>query len=480
MDAFLKWLAESPPWLSVPIVLAGITVCTLTFLRAFGVGRPRKPAETDPAKIAARRRKRRVALAVAVGIPVVLLVGQGIRILLAGSQFSASQDALRSRLGSRTVTRDPWLDPPQDGDSWPAYAEVARKASLLSPGDKEALMNAGDTRFIESAWADSKVIAGREGQLVAELRRAAAHRTITVPIDVEKGHISATTEVSAVIPGLRTIARLILVSAKLKSDSGDWVGAIDDVAVGLQTGCDLARKGPIMAYFGAFPVGGISIEAAARILQNRSIPRTAAVRLAALLERYGREFTSMADAADAERLLIGASLRLIRVGNLEDMKAEHAYGFRLSEWMNGGSLTIAGRDVDRDWTAFVEELRESSTRAWQDAGHLRDRWLARSIGGPWRRPIYMALFIDLSDQAETDRLHRAHLALTLAAARFRAGETGELPQDPFTLRPLHSQSLNSIRKFWSEGVNGDQFGDGTWWGGVSVSRTPDVVLELPE
>lgn len=473
----MNWLIAAPPWLSVPIVVVAITLFALILVRGFG--RSRKPGELDPAKLASRKRRLRIAAYVVAGLLFSLVSAQCIRVLVAGSQLSASQEALRTRLGSRTVTRDPWLDPPQDGDSWPAYAEVARKASLLSYEDKEALMRAGETRFIESAWESSRLIAEREGHLITELRRAAAHARVTVPMAVEKGHISGTAEVVQAHPGLRTLARLILVTAKLKSDRGDWSGAVDDLAIGLQAGCDLARKGPLLAYLSSFAVGGISIEAAARLLQNPGIPPDAAARLARLLERYAREGASFADAADAERLLIGASLRLIRAGRLEEMGPEHKAGLRLSEWRNGGSLLIASRDVDREWTAFVEELRESADRPWQSALDVRGRWFSRSEGGPRRRPIFMALLTDLSSPAETDRIHRAHLALAIAAARFRAGEPVDLPKDPFTLRPLHSELREGVRRFWSEGANGDQGGNGDWWGGSSVSRTPDVVLELP-
>lgn len=484
LNPVLRWFFTAPGWLVGPafvavITVSGVLVGRLLTLRA----RRAKTAGLQPVDplVAARTRKRRRILLGATAVLLVgLLITQLIRVIAAGSELATSRAELKVRVGSWTVEREPWLDPATDGDSWPAYEEVAREITAMTPEEKATLHHAGDTRVEEGVWADCRRIVKRHGALLTALRTAAAHRAVTVPVQEKRGHIGATASLMPTLSGLRSASELISASAKLRSDDGDWDGAVDAIVVGLQTGCDLCRNSPLIPYLGGRAVTGITLQAAALLLKSPSIPAAAAGRLSRLLDRLGQEMPSLQHAARAEGILVGESLTLLLQGKFEDMDQEIAAGLRMTEWRNGFSLSIAALDVDREWNAYVIELGQATSLPWKDANEIRMRWMARSLGGPHRRPILMAFFPDLTNVEESSRLVMAHLALARAAARYRAGIDEPLPVDPFTLGRIHAETRKDVRVFWSEGTDGDQGGTGDWWGGTSLSRRPDTVLEVPK
>lgn len=479
MHPVLDWFFTAPAWQVLPVFFAVVGV--VGFLIGRGVlARVNRPpaAPVDPEKAARSRRRRKWAAASAAAALGLVLVIHGVRVAVAGRQFEASQRELQQRIGAWTVPRDPWLGPALDGDAWPEYARAAERLSDLSDDDVGALFYAADLTPREGAWTRAREIVASRQDLLEEVRAASLRGTVTVPVDVQRGHIGATEAAMRAGKGLRTISLLLFVSAKVKADAGDWTGATRDVGLGLQVGCDLCRRSPIVPYLVGRAITGISLQAAALLLQS-GIPKEAAADLLKFLDRTAKEMPGLDRAADIDRLLVGASLRLINQGRLEDMGPKHSAGFRLSEWANGFSLNIAAREIDGEWAAYVDEIRESLSRPWSASHDLHMRWLARAQGGPRRRPLLAMFFTDMTDVEEISRLWLAHLALVRAAAGEAAGLAQALPEDPFTGRSLHAETRRGSRVFWCEGVDGDQGGEGDWWGGGEDSRRPDTVLSVP-
>lgn len=483
LNPVLRWFFTAPAWLVGPAFVAVITVGGVLLGRflTLRVGRAKSAGSqpVDPVVAARTRRRRRIVLGATALLLVGALLAQLIRVVAAGLEFAASRAELKTQVGSWTVEREPWLDPATDGDSWPAYEEVARECAAMTPDEKATLHHAGDTKVDEGVWADCRPIMKRHGALLTVLRTAAARGTVTVPVQEKRGHIGATELLMPTLSGLRSASELIAASAKLKSDDGDWDGAVCDIGIGLQMGCDLCRNSPLIPYLGGRAVTGITLQAAAVLLKSPLLPRQAAERLASLLARLEREMPGLQHAARAERVLVQESLVLLQQGKLDGMDKQITAGFRLSEWRNGLSLSIAALDVDREWNAYVLEIGQFASLPWNDANEIHTRWMARSLGGPHGRPIVAAFFQDMTGLEETSRLVTAHLSLALAAARYRAGTEHALPVDPFTRGSIHAATRNEMRVFWSEGTNGDQGGTGDWWGGTSASRWPDTVLEVP-
>ncbi|MCC6738958.1 MAG: hypothetical protein IT452_07915 [Planctomycetia bacterium] len=478
MRTVLDWMFLAPAWQVLPAFFAIVGTAGFLIGRVL-LARVKRPpaAPVDPEKAIRTRRRRKWAAVIAAVVTALTLTIHGVRVILAGREFEASQRDLEQRIGGWTVTRDPWLGPGLDGDSWPGYAQAAESVSDLADEDLDALFHAGDLEPREAAWTRARAVVAARQDLLHEVRAAARRRTVTVPVDVPRGHIGATEAVGKAGKGLRTIALLLFVSAKVNADAGNWDAAVRDVGLGLQVGCDLCRNSPILPFLVGRTISGIALQAAALLLQS-GIPKSAAAELLAFLDRTGREMPGLDRAADVERLLVGASLRLIDQGRLQDMGSRESLGLRLSEWANGFSLNIAAREIDREWGNYAGEIRESLSRPWRDSHDLHMRWLARAKGGPRGRPLLKAFFIDLRDSEEISRLWLAHLSLMRAAAGEAAGLALPLPEDPFTHEPLHAETRHGSRVFWCEGVDGDQGGEGDWWGGTEGSRWPDVVLKV--
>ena len=196
-------------------------------------------------------------------------------------------------------------------------------------------------------------------------------------------------------------------------------------------------------------------------------------RLEGLLERADAAFPNLPEVLDAEHLMLNETTRALNEGRLDLDTLGEFRGVRALAWREGFSYRIIAADLDEACTRLREEAVRQEREPYLHAAEAYDR-----LRATWEKsPILSMLMVSPAAMARPLRLVRARIRVLRACLieRRTGAPADPMPEDPFSIKPLHRRQDPDKTLIWSEGLDGDNGGTGKF--DAESSDTGDIVIE---
>ncbi len=383
--------------------------------------------------------------------------------------FVEKNAALRARVLSQPAEREPLEPPKTDGNAWDLYLAAATALSRMKSDEASAIDEVRSGKFTPEAQKKAYGALDAHAADIDALRRAAHASSWQDGMKWDMGW-SAPMEW---LGPFRQAGRTMELSARRRRQAGDIDGAIDDLAAVTQLSVDCASTGPVICSLVGYALLTNVAPESASVLSEPGLTAVQAARIERLFSRAEAALRPLDRQLEADHVLINESMLAIAEGraSLDDLGFPAAA--RLYAWRHGFSWRIVAADLDEVCTRTTEECRPLPGMPWGQAAAVHDRLQQAAA-----RDEFLGLL--LSSTLAIDRCGRsvrARLRLLQALAHERA--TGQpmapMPDDPFTIAPLHRLDAAGTLRLWSEWTDGDQAGAGAFADDPATSG--DIVLE---
>ncbi|KAF0245663.1 MAG: hypothetical protein FD180_1383, partial [Planctomycetota bacterium] len=369
-------------------------------------------------------------------------------------EFGPRHAQLKARVQGRDGAREPLEGPVLQGNAFPGYVAASAALGKMTGDGKKAIdeLLAGRGNPEEKAKGFAALDA-HAGDLEA-LRKATHLSSYQDSLNWDAGWAATLDWIAP----FRFSARVLEASARRRREAGDLDGAIDDVAALAQIGVDTASSGPAICYLVGVAVLRMATTQGGALAAEPSLTTAQAARLARLCERAEAALRPLEEILESEHLMINETLAAIAEGR----ESMDGLGFpaatRFLAWRHGFSWRVVAADVDEAFARISAQGREMSARRWHEAKDAYDR-----TEKEWRKDTFLSLLYTANSSIDrSGRSIRARLRMVRAVAH--EGATGAplapVPEDPFTLAPLHRRDSPESTLWWSEWTDGDQGGTG--------------------
>jgi hypothetical protein len=368
----------------------------------------------------------------------------------ATKRWSAAVERQRTvveRLRADDGKREPLAGRTRTGNAWEDYEPAF--AALAALSDAEAAQPSG---LIRTAVLRVRDGAGRPSA-------AQAFDPASPKEPAYQGAIRAVTALAG--------------SARDRREAGDPEASLNASADALQVAADVGRiprHAALMAAVG--PLANPGLDELKDLAADSRTPSASLARIWQVALGFERQLPSSARAFSGEHAVFVEGCRRF----LDGPAAERGSRWAIRRFAFSWRLHAAF--LADNWNAIAEDAgwRESAEWANVAAPHV-------PAGGDPNFAAQAALPIAVPSWPAAERRvreARARLRLVQAAIVERLGRDPsgpEWPVDPFTLRPIHRRVGEGTVVFWSEWIDGDQAGVGSWRP-EAAGAPQDMVLEL--
>lgn len=385
-------------------------------------------------------------------------------------EFQAKHSALAARVTARPAEREPLEPPSTPGNAWEAWSAAASRLTAMASEEKAAIdeFAAGKAK----GEVEKKALAALDAHAAdLEALRAAAH--VGAYQDGLKWDDGWAAELGWLAPD-RQAARVLAASARRRRLAGDFAGAVDEVATMAQMGLDAGSTGPVICHLVGCAILRMAALQAADLLVEPGLEATQAGRLERLFTLADARMRPLDELLEADSYLLNTTLVGLAEGRSPPGEIGFPSGARLLAWRHGFSWRIAAADVHDLCETMTARSRELSRLPWSEAWPGYQELEAKIAGDPFLGLLFTAC----GSVDRGTRSTHARLRLVAAAAHERAtGMPGTVPEDPFTIRPLHRRDDPDGATWWSEWLDGDQGGSGSFADDPSAAPA-DIVLPV--
>ncbi len=277
---------------------------------------------------------------------------------------------------------------------------------------------------------------------------------------------------TATLVGAQRRAIELAACARMRRRNGRPDVAIDDIAVCLQLGSDVAREPGIISSMIGIAVAGIAHDEMRAFALDPHVEAAHLRGLRAIMDAFDRQFPRAADAFEAEGLMYVRHLRGIADGRVP--------GADLTKqaWRHGLSVGRYIEETSLHADMLVDTLRRAEAGPFRLADEairaVHTSTVVSRLGGS----DLAAMFEGMLPAHRSFRELRARQALLRAAIRVREGAgpaDADWPVDPFTGQPIRLRVETRAVVLWSPGPRGRDTGEGDW----RVGSELDIVLRVP-
>lgn len=386
-------------------------------------------------------------------------------------EFQGKHSQLAARVTSRPAEREPLEPPSTPGNAWEAWSAAASRITAIPAAERSAIDD-----FLAGKAAgevEKRALAALDAHASdLEALRAAAH--VGAYQDGLRWEDGWAAELAWLAPD-RQAARVLAASARRRRLAGDLTGAVDEVATMLQMGLDAGSTGPVVCFLVGGAILRMAALQAADLLAEPGLDAARAARLERLFTLADARLRPLDEVLEADSYLLNTTLVALAEGRGPAGDIGLPSGARLLAWRHGFSWRIVAADVHDLCENMTRRSRELSVAPWSEAWPGYQEMEAKIADDPFLGLLFTAC----GSVDRGTRSTRARLRLVAAGAHERA--TGAPPEaapvDPFTMRPLHRREDPGGATWWSEWLDGDQGGTGSFVD--DPSGTPaDIVLPV--
>jgi hypothetical protein len=383
--------------------------------------------------------------------------------------FAPRHAQLQARVLGRPEQREPLEGPAVEGNAFVKYLSASETLAKMTSKEKSAIDDARDGKGGPETLALAYAALDAHAADLAALREASHLSSYRDTLDWEAGW-SATL---GWLAPFRSSCRVLELSAKRRREAGDLDGAIDDVAAIAQIGVDAASGGPAICALVGIATLRFSTNQAGLLATDPALTVAQAARLARLFERADAALRPIEEILESEHLLINETLAALAEGRSKMDDLGFPAASRALAWQHGFSWRVVAADVDEACARVSAEGREMSGRDWRVAAEAYQRTAV-----VWQKDTFLSLLY--TPGANLDRACRSirarfRLLRALCHERTAGAPLAPVPDDPFTLKPLHRREAGLSSVWWSEFTDGDQGGTGTFE--VDPESSGDIPLE---